>query len=110
MVVGEARPYITALVVVNPMQFGLLCEELGLDPNSADLNNNRDLRARIVKRIRLAAKHFPQYGVPRNAYLLKEHWTVENGLLTPTMKLRRRQIAERFAKEINGLYETRRRS
>ena len=110
MVVGEARPYITALVVVNPMQFGLLCEELGLDPNSADLNNNRDLRARIVKRIRLAAKHFPQYGVPRNAYLLKEHWTVENGLLTPTMKLRRRQIAERFAKEINGLYETRCRS
>lgn len=110
MVVGEGRPYITALAVVNPMQFGLLCEELGIDPNSTDINNNRDLRARIVKRIRQAAKHFPQYGVPRNAYLFKEHWTVENGLLTPTMKLRRRQIADRFASEINSLYETRRRS
>ena len=31
-------------------------------------------------------------------------WTAEDGLLTPTMKLRRRQIAERFADEIEELY------
>ena len=106
MIVGEARPYITALVVVNDTLFTQLCEEVGVDPKADDLNNNRDLRARLVKRIRHAAKHFPQYGVPRNIYILREHWTPENGLLTPTMKMRRRQILERFADEVESLYAT----
>lgn len=109
MVVGEGRPYITALVVVNDMLFRLLCEEVGITPDSPALNRCRDLRAKIVKRVRQAAKHFPQYGVPRNVYILRKHWTVEDGLLTPTMKLRRRQIAERFANEIEELYESPRR-
>lgn len=107
MAVGEARPYITALVVVNPTLFDLLCQELNIDPDAADLNANRDLRARLVKRVRQAAKHFPQYGVPRNICILKQPWTVENGLLTPTMKLRRRQIAERFRREIEAMYAAR---
>ena len=106
MIVGEARPYITALVVVNDALFTQLCEEVGVDPKADDHNNNRDLRARLVKRIRHAAKHFPQYGVPRNIYILREHWTPENGLLTPTMKMRRRQILERFAEEVESLYAT----
>lgn len=109
MVVGEGRPYITALVVVNDMLFRLLCEEVGITPDSPALNRCRDLRAKIVKRVRQAAKHFPQYGVPRNVYILRKHWTDEDGLLTPTMKLRRRQIAERFANEIEELYESPRR-
>ena len=106
MAIGEARPYVTALVVVNEMRFKLLCDELGIDPNDPGINDNRNLKAKIVKRIRFAAKHFPQYGVPRNVYILRDHWTVENGLLTPTMKLRRRQILERFATEIETLYST----
>ena len=106
MVVGEGRPYITALVVVNDMLFKLLCQEVGITPDSPALNRCRDLRAKVVKRVRLAARHFPQYGVPRNVYILRKHWTAEDGLLTPTMKLRRRQIAERFAKEIEELYES----
>lgn len=109
MVVGEGRPYITALVVVNDMLFRLLCQEVGITPDSPALNRCRDLRAKIVKRVRQAAKHFPQYGVPRNVYILRKHWTAEDGLLTPTMKLRRRQIAERFANEIEELYESPRR-
>ncbi len=105
MVVGEGRPYITALVVVNDMLFKLICEEVGITPDSPALNLCRDLRAKVVKRVRMAARHFPQYCVPRNVYILRKHWTAEDGLLTPTMKLRRRQIAERFSKEIEELYD-----
>lgn len=106
MAVGESRPYITALAVVNTDQFAELCAELGLDPDDPDIALNRNVRARVVKRIRNAARHFPQYGVPRNVYVLKEHWTAENGLLTSTMKMRRRQILHRFQHEIETLYET----
>lgn len=109
MAVGEGRPYITALVVVNDMRFQMLCEEVGIDPATTDINQCRDLRAKIVKRVRMAARHIPQYGVPRNVWILREHWTPESGLLTTTMKLRRRQIAARFANEIEAMYEMTRR-
>ena len=36
--------------------------------------------------------------------ILPEAWTIDNGLLTPTLKLRRKPIAERFASEIDALY------
>ena len=106
MAVGESRPFITALAVVNEAQFAALCAELHLDPKDPEIALNRNVRARVVKRIRNAARHFPQYGVPRNVYVLHEHWTSENGLLTSTMKMRRRQILQRFAQEIETLYET----
>jgi long-chain acyl-CoA synthetase len=37
--------------------------------------------------------------------LLQEPWSVENGLLTPTLKLKRLQVVKRFAGEIRQLYE-----
>ena len=91
------------------MRFQMLCEEVGIDPATTDINQCRDLRAKIVKRVRMAARHIPQYGVPRNVWILREHWTPESGLLTTTMKLRRRQIAARFANEIEAMYEMTRR-
>lgn len=49
-------------------------------------------------------RDFPRYGQPRNVAILPEAWTIDNGLLTPTLKLRRKPIAERFASEIDALY------
>ena len=54
---------------------------------------------------RTPTKFFPRYGQPRNVAVLPDNWTTENGLLTTTMKLRRRQIAERYAAEIEELYK-----
>jgi long-chain acyl-CoA synthetase len=85
-----------------------LCEEIGVDPNADNPNSNRDLRARLVKRIRQAAKHFPQYGVPRAVALTLEPWTIENGMLTPTLKLKRRVIRARYQDDINALYDDQR--
>ncbi|MDL2059560.1 long-chain fatty acid--CoA ligase [Mesosutterella sp. AGMB02718] len=105
LVVGEGRPFISALVVVNPEQWGQFCRGLGLDPaDPATLRHPKARRAAIL-RIRARTKHFPQYGVPRAVMLLSEHWTPENGLTTSTMKLRRQQITSRFLGEIERLYQ-----
>ena len=58
----------------------------------------------VVKRVRAAAKDFPSYGIPRAVAILREPFTVEEGLLTPTMKLRRAAIAKHYAHEIDALY------
>jgi len=48
---------------------------------------------------------FPGYAQVRRITATLEPWTVENGLLTPTLKLRRSRVLERFHAEIDGMYE-----
>lgn len=107
MVVGENRPFIAALCVVSAERWAALCRDLQLDPADPTSMGSRDARTAVLKRLRAATKNFPRYGQPRNVAILPTNWTVENGLLTPTMKLRRRQISEKFASEIDELYSGR---
>lgn len=104
MIVGENRPYTAALVVVNHDRWLALCNDLQMDAANPATMGAREVRNAVIKRIRMATKDFPRYGQPRNVAIVPESWTVDNGLLTTTMKLRRRQIAERFADEIEELY------
>ena len=104
MVVGEARPFITALAVVNEAEWEKFAKEFNVDPTDERMLMRRDIRMAALKRLKKAASRFPQYGIPRNIRLLKEHWTVDNGWLTVTMKLRRPIIREKLRAEIDELY------
>lgn len=104
MVVGEDRPYIAALVVVNQTQWELFAKSLHLDPADPASLMNKDVRNAVMRRIKAATAHFPNYGIPRNVRILAEPWTIDNGLLTPTLKLKRGPIRARYADEIEELY------
>lgn len=104
MVVGENKPYIAALVVVNEVQWGLFCKSQGVDGADPASLTNKELRAAVLKRIKKACANFPNYGVPRNVRILAKPWTIENGMLTPTLKLKRGPIRARYADEIDELY------
>ena len=108
MAVGEDRPYIAVLAVVNPERFREFVRELGKDPDAADILMDKDVRTAALRRIKALAASFPNYGVPRNVRLLDEPWSIENGLLTPTLKLKRRLIRQKYAREIAELYGDRR--
>ena len=108
MAVGEDRPYIAALAVVNPTQFEIFAKELGKDPNAADILMDKEVRTAALRRIKALAANFPNYGVPRNVRPLSEPWTIENGLLTPTLKLKRARIRAQYAEAIAELYGDRR--
>jgi long-chain acyl-CoA synthetase len=102
------------LVVVRPM-FQLLsrfwsarARAVGVDPAGVgSLNAPAVLRA-VLTRIEQRLAPFPSYAKVRCVWLMLEPWTVENGLITPTMKLKRAEIASRFSREIAQLYERRR--
>lgn len=104
MAVGENQPYIACLAVVNPVQFELFCASLGKDPKAQDILMDKDVRNAALRRVKAATRHFPNYGVPRNIRLLWEPWTIDNGLLTPTLKLKRGPIRARYAAAIAELY------
>jgi long-chain acyl-CoA synthetase len=105
MVLGEGRSYLTALLILNADLWGGLAREYGLDPDDAKSLEDPRLLKDMLKRVRLALRDFPGYAKIRRAALTLEPWTVENGLLTPTLKVKRPQVVDRFRETIDHLYE-----
>lgn len=106
MVVGDDRPFIAAVAVVNPDEFKTVCSELGLDPAKPESLQDPAFRKAALKRIKTSTAGFPNYGVPRQVHCTLDAWTIDNGLLTPTLKMKRNLIRQRYTAEINALYDT----
>ena len=62
-------------------------------------------RAAVLQRVRELTRAFPQHAQPRAVALTLEPWTIENTLITPTLKLKRQNLAAHFAAEIERLYQ-----
>lgn len=105
MVLGEGKPFLVALLVLNPEEWKSLAQEHGLDPDDRESLQNTRLSDAVCKRIGRQMEEFPGYAQVRRCALTLEPWTVEDGLLTPTLKLRRTQVMEKMADEITRLYK-----
>jgi long-chain acyl-CoA synthetase len=107
MVVGEGRPYLAALLVLAPGPWQQVAGGLGLDPGAplalADPRACEAVLARVADRLGA----FPGHARVRAVHLSLSPWTVENGLMTPTMKLKRPELEARFATVIDALYQQR---
>ncbi len=102
-VVGENKPFISAVTVLNPEEWKKLAAELKVSASEASLKLT-SVRTAILKRVKAAAADFPHYALPRKVLLTLKPWTIENGLLTPTLKLKRTPLAKFFKKEIDEIY------
>ncbi len=104
MVVGEGRPYLTALVVLSGEHWPAEAQRLGLDPlNPSSLQDER-VHSLVLQRIRNALKDFPGYAKIRRVHLTLEPWTIDAGLLTPTLKVKRPKVLEKYAAQIEAMY------
>jgi len=81
-----------------------LAQELGLDPGSPRSMEDPHLLKEMLKRVRLTLKDFPGYAKIRRVALSLEPWTVENGLLTPTLKVKRNQVMAHHRAAIEEMY------
>jgi long-chain acyl-CoA synthetase len=104
LVVGEGRPCLAALIVINPDAWFGVARELGLDPyGDTSLEDDR-LSKKMLTDIRALLHGFPGYAKIRRVRLLRDGWTVENGLMTPTLKLKRASILEALSDEVQAMY------
>lgn len=108
MLVGENRPYISAIAVVNAESWALFAAEQGWDAADPETLRQPVVLQTMLKRLQALSSEFPSYAQPRSLLLTSEPWSVENQLLTPTLKVKRAQILERYADEINAMYSKRR--
>ena len=103
MIVGEGRPYLVALLVLNAEQWPDLVQALGQEATPAALKSPSVLKA-LKLRVNERLKHFPGHTQIRHVTPDLEAWTSDGGLLTPTLKIKRQQIAEHYRDALEALY------
>ncbi|MFT5730104.1 MAG: long-chain acyl-CoA synthetase [Desulforhopalus sp.] len=103
MVIGEGRPYLTLICVLNQFPWEELAEQLGVTSASTSLilpKVKHAVRSRINKHL----IGFPGFVFIKKVTLSLAPWSVEGGLMTPTLKIKRKAIETHMSKQINTMY------
>ena len=106
MVVGDNRPYLTALLVLNPEQFDPICRQLRLTPCDSRACASSQVNQFVLERVAKQISTFPGYARIRRVKCMLEPWTIEDGLITPTLKLKRDKVYQHFEAEIDAMYRS----
>ena len=101
MVVGEARSYLSALIVVNELFWSVYAP--GVPYSFEELQKPEVIRD-ATNRVKRALRDFPGYAKIRKITLLAEPWTIDNDLLTPTLKVKRQKVLEHHAGLVEAMY------
>jgi len=103
--VGDARPFMTALIVLDPDVAPAWARSQGIDFASlADLAAHPDVRAEVERCVAEANSRFSQVEQIKKIAILPTEWPPDSDELTPTMKLKRRGVLAKYADEIEALY------
>ncbi|HUX42787.1 MAG TPA: AMP-binding protein [Rectinemataceae bacterium] len=105
LVYGDGMPFNVALVVPELRVMQRVAKELELSISVDELLENRQMKELITQEIgNHLRKRFGGYEIPRRIAFIAEDFTVDNGLLTQTLKLKRTLVTEKYRPVIEGLY------
>ena len=105
MIYGEGRPYLVALAVLNPEVWPQVAAKVGVRSDMPESLTDSNVEAKVLRRIARNISGFPGYANVHRVLLLQEPWTIDNGMLTPTLKLKRAAVAQQFSAQIDKLYK-----
>ncbi len=105
MVVGENRNYVTALIVPNMLTLSEWCLKNGVNAKTAE---EMALSADVLKLFKDAIdeknKNFGQWETIKRFQIMANEWSIDGGELTPTMKVKRKVVLEKYKDIIEKLY------
>ncbi|MER7459250.1 AMP-dependent synthetase/ligase [Micromonospora sp. NPDC126480] len=105
MLVGNDRPYVAALVTIDPVAFARWRSAHGRpDADVAELRNDPDLCGEIQTAVDRANATVSRAEQVKTFRILPRDFTEEDGELTPTLKIKREVVQERYADDIEVLY------
>jgi long-chain acyl-CoA synthetase len=104
MVVGDNRPFIAALITLEPDELQAFAAEHNLSGGVPDLADSDEVRAEVQRAVDHANAAVSKAESIRKFDILERDFTIEDEELTPSLKVRRRNVAENFADRIEQLY------
>jgi long-chain acyl-CoA synthetase len=104
MLYGAGRPYTVALIALDTPAIRTWALENGLDL-STELTSDLRVRRLILGEIERYGGHFRPHERPVEIVLTQAPFSIENGLLTPTFKLKRREVTRRFGGALDAVYQ-----
>ena len=106
VVVGDRRPYLVALVTLDPEEAVAYAKEHGLPEDPAALAENADVRAAIEAHVEKINENFARVEQVKKISILPHDLSQESGELTPTLKVKRAVVASKHEQEIEALYSS----
>lgn len=103
MVVGDARKYVAALIVLSLPDIKDWAKENNIDLSNG-ITDNKQVLTLLDGEINKRNAEFGKWEQIKKYTLLQEEWTSETGELTPTLKLKRKAINERYGHLIEAMY------
>jgi long-chain acyl-CoA synthetase len=104
VVVGDRRPYLVALITLDPEEASKFGEERGHGEDPGSLAGSEEVRRTIGEHVDRVNGRFARVEQVKRFEILPRDLSQEGGELTPTMKVKRNVVAEKYAGEIDGLY------
>jgi len=106
MVIGDGEKFIGALIVPNFEELRAAAAEEGVDlpHDPSEMCDEEQVREAVAEEVEAVNENFEPHEQIKEFRLLPEEFTEENGLLTPTMKKKRRDILDTYAAEVADIY------
>jgi long-chain acyl-CoA synthetase len=104
VVVGDRRPYLVALVTLDPEEAAAYAKEHALPEDPGQLAGNGDVREAIEAHLAKVNEKFARVEQVKKIAILPEDLSQESGELTPTLKVKRAVVADKHQDEIEQLY------
>lgn len=105
MVVGEGRAYLGLLAVVNRERWIDAMHERNMPADWPESLHSPQAKAYALQRVTHQIQSFPGYARIRRIALLSDAWSADNGLLTPTLKIKRARVLAQHRCDYEGLYD-----
>ncbi len=104
MLIGDQRPYLTALVMADEERLGTHWQKGEGRALPSDWRSSAEVKAWLLSRMQAASQDLPSFMQVRSFVFVDEEWTQASGMLTPTLKFKRRNIMQRHQAEIDAMY------
>ncbi len=105
VVIGDRRPYLVALVTLDPEEVVTYAKQHGLPEDPEALASNEQVKAEIDAHVERINQKFARVEQVKKIRILPHDLSQAGGELTPTMKVKRAAVASKYESEIDELYE-----